>query len=232
MRASVRAVPEDKSTPEEGAEAASAPTDLESAMQEAVESMERREGGGAAAKDDKPSAQDAITEALIKAKNELEEAHEQTKKEVDRLRERWMRAAADLENYKKRAAREREETAKFANERLLKDFLPIIDDMELAVAATKQVEDKEKAADQLMSGVELVLKKFVGQLEKHQVSTFEAVGEPFDPALHEAVQQEHTELDAGKVTRQLQRGFKLNERLLRPAMVVVSLGPEKGGDAD
>ena len=223
-------MPEDKSTPQETAEGAEASTDLESAMKEAVEAVERHESDTVEAEAPRPSAQDAVTEALIQAKKELEEAHEQTKKEMERLRERWMRAAADLENYKKRAAREREDTAKFSNERLLKDFLPIIDDMELAVAAAKSVEDKEKAADQLMGGVELVLKKFVTQLEKHHVTTFEAVGEAFDPALHEAVQQEHTDLEAGKVTRQLQRGFKLSERLLRPAMVVVSLGPEKGGD--
>lgn len=218
-------MPEDKSAAESVEElAATEETDLESAMQEAVAAVEAREAPHPA----KPSAGDAITEALIAAKKELEEVLAQTKKEAEHMRERWLRAAADFENYKKRAAREREETVKYGNERLLKDFLPVMDDLELALDAAARVEDKQKAADQLMEGVRLVTKKFVSQLEKHGVATFESVGEPFDPNLHEAVQQEYGDMEAGKVVRQLQRGFKLNERLLRPSMVVVSLGPPAG----
>ena len=216
-------MPEDKSAPESVEELADAQaTDLESAMQEAVAAVERREPPAPP----KTSANDAITEALIAAKKELEDVLGQTKKEAEHMRERWLRAAADFENYKKRAAREREETVKYGNERLLKDFLPVMDDLELALDAAARVDDKQKAADQLMEGVRLVTKKFIGQLEKHGVSTYEATGEPFDPNLHEAVQQEHGAMEAGRVVRQLQRGFKLNERLLRPSMVVVSLGPQ------
>jgi molecular chaperone GrpE len=218
-------VPEDKSVPETAAELAGAgETDLESAMQEAMAAVEAREAPAAP----KPSAQDAVTEALIAAKKELESVLAQTQKEAEHMRERWLRAAADFENYKKRAAREREETVKYGNERLLKDFLPVVDDLELALDAAGRVDDKERAADQLMEGIRLVVKKFVGQLEKHGVATYDAMGEAFDPNLHEAVQQEHGDMDAGKVVRQLQRGFKLNERLLRPAMVVVSLGSPPG----
>lgn len=201
--------------------------DLESAMKEAVEAVEAREAPPAAPPA-KPSAGDAVTEALITAKKELEQVLEQTKKEAEHLREKWLRSAADIANYKKRVVKEREDTIKFANERLLKDFLPIIDDLELAVAAADRVDDKVKAADQLTDGMKLVLKKFMNQLDKHHVSSFDAVGEPFDPNLHEAVQQMHSELDAGTVSQQLQRGFKLQDRLLRPAMVVVSLGPVSG----
>ncbi len=91
--------------------------------------------------------------------------------------------------------------------------------------AASRVEDKEKAADQLTDGMKLVLKKFMSQLGKHNVTPFDSVGEGFDPNLHEAVQQMHGEIEQGKVSQQLQRGFKLQDRLLRPAMVVVSLGP-------
>lgn len=206
-------------------------SDLDSAMQEALGAVEAREGDGKGA--DKPkSAADAVTESLIAAKKELEQVLEQTKKETEHLRSKWLRAAADLENYKKRAQREREETVKYGNERLLKDFLPVIDDLELAVGAAERADDKEKAADQLTDGVRLVLKKFVSQLEKHGVTTFEAVGEAFDPNLHEAVQQMNSDMEAGKVFQQLQRGFKLSERLLRPAMVVVSLGPAASDDKE
>ncbi len=198
--------------------------DLESAMKDAVEAVEAREAP-ATPPAAKPSAADAVTEALIASKKEMEEVLEQTKKEAEHLREKWMRSAADIANYKKRVAREREETVKFANERLLKDFLPIIDDLELAVDAASRVEDKEKAADQLTDGMKLVLKKFMSQLGKHNVTPFDSVGEGFDPNLHEAVQQMHGEVEQGKVSQQLQRGFKLQDRLLRPAMVVVSLGP-------
>lgn len=206
--------------------------DLESAMKEAVEAMEAREGVEVEVDAPGKSASDAVTEALFQAKKELEQVLEQTKKEAEHMRDKWMRAAADLENFKKRAAREREETVKYGNERLLKDFLPVIDDLELAVGAAERADDKEKAADQLTDGVKMVLKKFVGQLEKHNVTTFEAVGEPFDPNLHEAVQQMNSDVEAGKVFQQLQRGFKINERLLRPAMVVVSLGPAASGKED
>ena len=223
-------MPEDKS-PEEASVSVetSDDSDLASAMQEAVEAVEARE---APAGDKKPSANDVVTEALIAAKKELEDVLGQTKKEAEHLRGKWLRTAADFENYKKRTAREREDTVKYGNEKVLKDFLPLIDDMELAVDAASRVDDKEKAADQLMDGVRLVLKKFIGQLEKNQVTTFDSVGEAFDPTVHEAVQQMHSDLEAGKVVTQLQRGFKLNERLLRPAMVVVSLGPAKAKEAD
>ncbi len=199
--------------------------DLESAMKEAIDAVEARE---APAKDaSKPSASDAIMEAMIAAKKELEEGLEQTKKECEHLRAKWLRSVADIENYKKRAARERQDTVKYGNERLLKDFLPIIDDLELGLSAAERVDDKEKAADQLTDGVRMVVKKFIAQLEKHGVTTFDAEGEVFDPNLHEAVQQVNADMDAGKVSQQLQRGFKLQERLLRPSMVVVSLGPAK-----
>ena len=205
-------------------------TDLEDAMKEAMEAVEAREGGGKA--EPAKSASDAVTESLLAAKKELEEVLEQTKKETEHLRSKWLRSAADFENFKKRVAREREETLKYGNERLLKDFLPVIDDLELAVGAAERAEDKETAADQLTEGVKMVLKKFVAQLEKHQVTTFEALGETFDPNLHEAVQQMNSDMEAGKVSQQLQRGFKISERLLRPAMVVVSLGPAAGDKAE
>lgn len=194
-------------------------------MKEAVEAVEARERGGEAPAGQSGGAAAAVTEALIAAKKELQDALEQAKKEAQGYHERWLRAAADLENYRKRALREREDAEKFSNEKLLRDFLPVVDDLERAVAAIGAVEDETTA--KLVEGVRMVQKKFLAQLERHGVATFEAEGKAFDPAQHEAVQQINAEQPPGQVVSQLQRGFMLHDRLLRPALVVVSMGPAR-----
>lgn len=217
-RDSVAAVSADKTTPD------GAPDPLEDAMAEAVASMEAREKGDEVTLEPKKDSNTAITEALIAAKKELQEALEQTKKETESFRDKWLRAAADLENYKKRAVREREELEKFANERLLKDLLPILDDLDRALAGVAATTDAKLVVD----GLRLLQKKFLTQLEKHHVTTFESSGKGFDPSLHEAVQQVHADTPAGTVAAELQRGFMISGRLLRPALVTVSLGPAAG----
>ena len=217
-------MPENKQTEEAGQEARGPKpgSDLADALEEAAQSVEETEP------DPKPTADGAVTEAMLQAKHELEDVLAQTQKEAENLREKWLRAAADLENYRKRAAREREDVQKFGNEKLLRDFLPVVDDLERGIEAVMTVEEAKQAKEQMLDGVRLVLKKFLAQLERHGVTTFDTEGEIFDPALHEAVQQVTAELAAGRVVSQLQRGFKINERLLRPATVVVSLGPAHG----
>lgn len=182
----------------------------------------------------KKDAATAVTESLLKAKHELEEVVDQTRKEVDRLKNKWLRAAADLENFKKRARRDRDRDKKFANEGLLKDMLPVFDDMELTLQALNSAGD-EATVEGLIEGVQLVHKKFLQQLAKNGVTTFESSGSGFDPMQHEAVSQVHSEdVAAGGVASQVRRGFFLNERLLRPALVTVSLGtatPTEGAEA-
>jgi molecular chaperone GrpE len=209
-------VSEDKDVPE-----ADTP-EIAAAMKEAMAAVERK----AKAHTDEPhrSAAEGVTEAMIKAKHELEEVLDQTQKEAEHFRDKWMRAAADLDNYKKRAQKERDEVAKFAIEKLLKDFLPLVDDIDRALA-NLQGKGSDPLSQTLVDGVKLVQKKFISQLEKHQVVAFEAENEVFDPARHEAVQQINSPVPAGKVVTQLQRGFLIHDRLLRPALVVVSLGP-------
>ncbi|MBX2812541.1 MAG: nucleotide exchange factor GrpE [Myxococcales bacterium] len=174
------------------------------------------------------SAEEAVSEAMIQAKNELEEALEQTRKEAAQLKDRWMRAAADLENLRRRAAKEREDVQKFGTERLLKNFLPVMDDLDRAVQVLDGHTEAETSATtkQLLGGVQMVQKKFLATLEKHGVTSFDAKGTPFNPERHEAVQQIHSEHEVGAVASELQRGFLIHDRLLRPALVVVSLGPE------
>ena len=189
---------------------------LQAAMNEAAQAVDRAQG-------------EVATESVIKARQELEQVLEQTRSEADGFREKWLRAAADLENYRKRAQKEREETLRFGNEKLLRDFLPMLDDLERAIDATAQAAGESAT---LLDGVRLVHKKFISQLERHGVATFDSVGEAFDPTRHEAVQQNYSDQPAGTVVTQLQRGFMLNDRLLRPAMVVVSLGPESKTESD
>lgn len=207
--------------------------ELDKALAEAEASIDARTKAGS--ESGKPvedgehlSADAAVTEAMIQAKKELEEALEQTRKEAEQLRERWMRSAADLENHRRRAAKEREDIQKFGIEKLLKDFLPVIDDLDRAVQVidVQSEANVSDAAKQLLGGVQMVQKKFVSQLEKHGVTSFEARGESFNPERHEAVQQSHSEFPSGAVAAELQRGFLIHDRLLRPALVVVSLGPE------
>jgi molecular chaperone GrpE len=221
-------VPEEK-TANQGQNVPVADTpEIAEAMKEAMAALDQKQRPQAEAPT--RDAADVVTEAMIKAKHELEAVLEQTKKETEHFRDKWMRAAADLENYKKRASKERDEVAKFANEKLLKDFLPIVDDVDRALASLL-AQPTDPTAQILIDGVKMVQKKFISQLEKHQVVAFESEGEVFDPARHEAVQQINSPVPAGKVVTQLQRGFLIHDRLLRPAMVVVSLGPGSGPSA-
>lgn len=197
---------------------------LKDAIADAVRSVEAREEGSPAAQ---RNAGEAITESLLKAKNELQEVLKQTQTEAQSMRDKWLRAAADLENYRKRAQKEREDVVKFGNERLLKDFLPVVDDLERVVSASNKA-SLDPQSQAVIDGVKLVSKKFLDQLEKHGVTSFDSQGKSFDPNLHEAVQQVASSQQMGTVVDQLQRGFMLGGRLLRPALVTVSLG---GGDS-
>jgi molecular chaperone GrpE len=158
--------------------------------------------------------------ASLRAQLELSQAKgrellEKLKEEHEKL----LRTAADLENYKKRAAKEREEMQRFGNEKLLKDVLPVVDNLDRALAAAS-------ADDALTAGVKLVRASFESALAKHAVKSFSALGAPFDPARHEALLQVPTaESPPGTVVLEHARGFTLSERLLRPALVGVAVAP-------
>ncbi|RKG98160.1 nucleotide exchange factor GrpE [Corallococcus sp. CA047B] len=149
----------------------------------------------------------------------LKEAHERAKD----FQERALRAAADLENYRKRAQKEKEDVQKFGAEKLLKDLLPVMDNLDRALDAASKSTD----FDSFQKGVAMTRKSFEDALSRHGVKGFSAKGQPFDPRLHEAIQQVETaEVAAGHVVYEVARGFHLNERLVRPAMVVVARAPE------
>ncbi len=142
--------------------------------------------------------------------------------ESKRLRDQLLRTAADFDNFRKRSRREVTEAAERGREDLLKELLPVFDNLERAADHAKSATDVAALAD----GIDLVIKQFVDTLSKVGVTKVEAVGQPFDPALHEAIQHLETqEVPAGTVAHQVQAGYKMGERLVRPCMVVVAKGP-------
>jgi molecular chaperone GrpE len=155
---------------------------------------------------------------------ELKRKLEEKEKEVNLQHDRLLRIAADLENYKKRAAREKEDWIKFANEDLMKSILPFIDNLERAVNHAEKVDDTGVMSE----GVRLTLQQLLQALKKFGLSPFESVGKPFDPAMHEAMLAVETDqYEPNLVVEEFQKGYLLNDRLLRPATVSVSKPQEK-----
>ena len=156
--------------------------------------------------------------AILQA--QLEESFKRARETSDRLKEthdRLLRTAAEFDNFKKRAVKEKEDVQRFGIERLLKDFLPVMDNLERALDHAEQHDSR-----QVIEGVRLVQKLFESTLAKHGVVGFSALGKPFDPSLHEALMQQESDEPAGTVVSEMAKGYKLNERLVRPAAVVVS----------
>lgn len=141
--------------------------------------------------------------------------------DLDRFRDLALRTQADFENYKKRSAREKDDAIKYANSSLLERLLPIIDNFELGLSAARG----EGEQSPVFSGMNMVLKQLSDFLAENGLRPIEAVGHKFDPNLHEAIAHEPSDrVPEGKVIRQTRRGYRLKDRLLRPAMVVVSSG--------
>ena len=156
---------------------------------------------------------------------ELKKMLEEKEKEFKEHHERLLRVAADFDNYKKRAAREKEEWVKFANEDLIKSILPSVDNLERAVNHSEKTEDIQS----LVEGIKLTLQQLLQTLYKFGVSPIESLGKPFDPAVHEAMLVVETDQqEANRVVEEFQKGYLLNNRLLRPATVSVSKPSEKG----
>jgi molecular chaperone GrpE len=143
--------------------------------------------------------------------------------DLDRFRDLALRSQADFENYKKRAAREKEDAVKYANSSLLQRLVSILDNFELGLAAAKT----ESTQSPVYSGMVLVQKQLNDLLEENGLQTIEAEGQKFDPNLHEAIAHEPSDSPEETVIRQARRGYRFKDRLLRPARVVVSSGHAK-----
>jgi molecular chaperone GrpE len=156
--------------------------------------------------------------------NESEDPTAGLQADLDRFRDLALRTQADFENYKKRSAREKEEATKYANKSLLERLVGIIDNFELGLAAAKE----QGANSPIYSGMVLVQKQLNDLLTENGLQPIEAEGKKFDPNMHEAIAREASnEYPEGIVVRQARRGYRLKDRLLRPAKVVVSSGPAK-----
>jgi molecular chaperone GrpE len=149
--------------------------------------------------------------------SDLAAAREEARQNYDR----WLRERADLENQKKRAAKERQDALRYGTEGLARDLLTIIDDLERALAAAGGGGGNGKP---LVEGVELVRKGLLEVLQRHGVERVAAAGERFDPQWHEAVAYVESEAEPQRVIEEHRAGYRLNDRLLRPAMVTVSKG--------
>lgn len=137
--------------------------------------------------------------------------------------DRYLRAAADLENTRKRTRREVEDAKLEAKAKVLKEMLPVVDNLERAVEHSAPASGEDKTAAQaIVEGVQLVLRQFMTAFERLEVTPVEAMGQPFDPNLHEAISQQESDQPPGTIVQVLQRGYRSGDRLLRPALVVVA----------
>ena len=150
---------------------------------------------------------------------ELHHKLEEKTQEAEENYARLIRLAADMENLKKRQERERADLLQFANENLVKELLPVVDNLELALAHGRIL----SAPEALLEGLDRVYQGFLKVLERFGVTPFDSVGQPFDPAFHNAMMQEEAPgVPDYRVIKELQKGYLMNQRLLRPAMVVVA----------
>ncbi len=140
-----------------------------------------------------------------------------------------LRLHADMQNLRRRAEQDVEKAHKYGQERLVSELLPVMDNLERALQVAGEQENELLSA--LRQGVELTLKSFVGCLNKFNVQAVDPVGEPFDPQFHQAMgMQESTTAEPNTVIAVMQKGYTLNGRVLRPAMVMVSRAPSEAGD--
>ncbi len=163
--------------------------------------------------DDKAGSKTSSDES---GENVLQEAL----KESQENRDRWLRAVADLENFKKRSVQDRTKILKYKEEDLLRELLPIIDNLERALTHGH----KEDETNPVTQGVKMVLGMFNEVLKKYGVVELDSAGKTFDPQFHEAIAQEPSrDVNPNTVTRELERGYMYKDKLLRPAKVVVSM---------
>jgi len=179
--------------------------------EEKRESIENSDGEEAQPKSDVQAG----GEGTAQLRQQLESKEQENKI----LQDKYLRLYAEFENYKKRVARDQEEYAKYANERLLKELLPVVDNLERAIFHSKEVQEPSK----ILEGLELILKQCLEVMGKFGMNSIQSHLQPFDPARHQALgQMESNEYEEGTVIEEVQKGYRFNDRILRPALVIVS----------
>jgi molecular chaperone GrpE len=169
-----------------------------------------------------PEAKSGPSATDVQRASPEQDEDESLQADLDRFRDLALRSQADFENYKKRSAREKEEAVKYANSALLDRLIPIVDNFELGLEAARG----EGETSAVFSGMSMVLKQLMDFLTEQGLQPIDAMGQKFDPNLHEAIAHEPSEqFPEGVVIRQTRRGYRMKDRLLRPSSVVVSSGP-------
>lgn len=175
---------------------------------------------------DIPSPGDSSTTEEPGTIGELQRALAVKTEESRDLNDKYLRLAAEFDNYKRLAQRDQRDQIRFGNEQLLKELLPVVDNLERAVKASRN----GGSPDVLIQGVDLTLKQLTGALTRFHVMPVETVGQPFDPATHQAVTSVASEkIPEQHVVDEFQRGYRLHDRILRAAMVSVSTGQTPNG---
>jgi molecular chaperone GrpE len=152
---------------------------------------------------------------------------EKAREEAARVKDLWMRTAADFDNFRKRTRKELEDARKVGSEDLLRAVLPVFDNLERAIQSTQRATDVKAVAD----GLSMVIKQFGESLGRVGIQRVDTVGHPFDPSVHEAIQQvETSDHEPGTVIAEVQPGYKQGNRLIRAAMVVVAKAKSKDGE--
>ncbi len=203
-----------ESLSEEASEGVLTPNEeLEQALREATEAIEARESSGVhprparEAPGQPPGGPAAEVEAL--------------RAELQERQDRFVRLQADFENFRRRTLKEREEAYQYGHQNLVKDLLPTVDNLERAIEHARK--SGREDLDGVLQGIDLVQRELMGVLAKHGVTEIEALGQAFDPSVHEALAQvEDPTVPANTVVQVFQKGYRLRDRLLRPAQVVVS----------
>jgi molecular chaperone GrpE len=174
---------------------------------------------------DPPAAAEPLVpvEAATVTPEQLSELKERAAK-ADENWERLLRTSADFDNFKKRAAREKQEAIKYANESLLQKLVSVLEHLDMALAAAQGA--APEAGQSLQAGVGMICQQFKNVLAEAGLEELDALGKPFDPNLHEALSQQETpDVPEGQVVQQLRKGYRFRDRLLRPASVVVAKQP-------
>jgi molecular chaperone GrpE len=205
----------DSSTNESGPKSASAP--VSSSDMRNPETLARTDPPKGEVADSASSPTDNIQDQMLRLKAER-----------DKYKDIALRSVADLDNYRKRMAREKDDAIRFANANFLERLIPILDNFELGLQAAKASSGQSAVVD----GMSMVARQLQDFLTSCGIETIDAIGQVFDPNIHEAIAQEdNAEIEEGHVIRQVRKGYRLKDRLIRPANVVVSKGVSVGEDS-
>lgn len=188
----------------------------QNASEEAKNKSEDTENQSENAENQSEGAENVTKDAEDGAENAQENAKAEAEREDEELNARYLRLAADFQNYKKRVEKERSEIYAFANEKIILELLEVADNFERALKHSD-------SSDSFAEGMSMIFKQFMGVLEKNGVEEIIAEGETFDPNFHDAVLTESSaDFESGKVIQVLQKGYLLNRKVIRPAMVKVA----------